>query len=152
MFSEAPSRRRRIVRASLVLVANLLAWVVLPYYLGTLVAGLGTSTPLAVPEFVYEFGILITILQVGAALAEGHFLWVPLVSGSSVVAAVYIWIITGGGTMTVGTGVATVSLEFRVILYLILLPIVWSAVRAPASYVLYRRGERRTTLEPAASP
>lgn len=140
--------RKRIFNAVVVLAVNIITWVVIPYYLGTLLAGVEPNTPLVIPSFVYVYGIVITALVVAATLTEGHPVWVPLTMASSLVVAYYLWAVTSGGILSIVQGSTQVTIDFRLILYFILAPIVWPAVRAPVSYYLYRRAASAPAVEP----
>ncbi|HZW85147.1 MAG TPA: hypothetical protein VFE91_04515, partial [Nitrososphaerales archaeon] len=97
MFNPWASRKRRILRALWIVAGNAIVWIAVPYYLSSYLSKYLTNTPLATPLFIYEFGILITILQVGAALSDGRALWVPFTSASYLVEVVYLWLATDGG-------------------------------------------------------
>jgi hypothetical protein len=138
-FGKKISNRRRIFRASWILIVNVILWIVVPYYAGVFLAKYIPSSPITIPTFVYEFGIVLTILEVGAALTEGMAVSVPFISGAALVSAVYLWIITNGGNMAVSAQGISIVLGFQLLVYLLIVPSLWAAVRAPLSYIIHRR-------------
>ncbi len=125
--------------AAWALVLNVILWIVIPYYIGTLLAGKVPETPIAIPTFVYEFGVVFIILDVGAAFFVGRAVAVPFLSGAALLSAVYLWLVTNGGALSVSTSGIHVSLGFTLLLYLLVLPSIWAAIRAPISYLIWRR-------------
>jgi len=130
------SWRRRISRAIVSLVINLILWVVIPSYLFGLISGLAPSNALTItPAFVYAFGFTITGLQVLGALTEGMAASVPLMTGSYVAMAYYIYAAVNGGTLALTAAGIGISLDFQPLLYLLVLPPLFSAVRTPLTYL-----------------
>lgn len=148
-FGKTFTTRRRVAKALWALVVNVVLWIVIPYYIGTLLAGKVAGTPLTIPTFVYEFGILFTVLDVGAAYFDGMAISVPFLSGAALLSAVYLWLVTNGGDLSVAASGVTVGLEFRLLLYLLVLPSLWAAARAPLSYLVWRRAIQRFPSAPA---
>jgi hypothetical protein len=138
-FGKKISTRRRILKASWVLVLNVLLWIVVPFYVGVFLAKYVPSSPITIPAFVYEFGIILTILEVAAALTEGMAVSVPFISAAALVSALYLWIITNGGNLAVTTQGISVVLGFQLLVYLLMVPSLWAAVKAPLSYIIHRR-------------
>lgn len=128
---------------------NAIFWIVIPYYLGTLLAGKVPETPLATPTFVYEFGALFVILDVGAAFFQGKAVAVPFLSGAAVLSAVYLWLVTNGGVLSFAASGISFGLGFTLLLYVLILPSIWAAVRAPVSYLIWRRA---ALSQPQAQP
>jgi hypothetical protein len=122
-----------------VVVVNLIFWVAVPYYVGILIAREVPASPLTVPTFVYEFGIVITALEVAATLTERKAVSVPFVSATSLVVAYYLWLATDGGMIAIATGGTTIVLGFRLLVYVLILPSIWSAIKAPLAYLVRRR-------------
>jgi hypothetical protein len=141
-FGKTFTTRRRILKALVALVLNLIFWVVIPYYIGTLLAGKVGGTPITIPTFVYEFGALFTILDVGAAYFDGLAACVPFLSGVAILSAVYLWLVTNGGDLSVVTSGITVALDIRLLVYIFIVPSVWAAIRAPLAYLVWRRALR----------
>ncbi|MDA4119988.1 MAG: hypothetical protein OK436_05325 [Thaumarchaeota archaeon] len=139
MFGQKISTRRRILKASWVLIVNVLLWIVVPYYVGMYLAKLVPGSPITIPTFVYEFGIVLTILEVAAALTQGMAVSVPFISAAALVSALYLWMITNGGNLAVSAQGTTLVLGFQLLVYLLIVPSLWAAVRAPLSYVVHRR-------------
>ena len=123
---------------------------VIPYYVGTLLAGKLGGSPLTVPTFVYEFGVLFTVLEVCAAFFDGMAVSVPFVSGVAILSAVYIWLVTNGGSLSLAAGGITMALDIRVLMYFVVVPSIWAAVRAPVAYAVWRRALRGEPLAEAA--
>lgn len=126
---------RRIGRASYALLLNFLLWVLLPAYLSGYISQAGISTPLN-DSFVIAFGATITGLQVMAALSEGSSLAAICSSGSYIAEAYYIWEASDGGRLVLTVHQSQVSLAFQPLLFLLVLPSLFSAVRTPLVYVL----------------
>ena len=121
------------------LVVNVIFWIVIPYYVGVFLTGRVPDSALTVPTFVYEFGILFIILEVGAAFFQGKAVAVPMISGVALLTVVYIWYATNGGILGVETSGITLALSFRLMLYVLVLPSIWAAIRAPLTYLVWRR-------------
>ena len=139
MYNPDVRMRKRIASAIWALAVNLVVWVVVPYYIGTLLAGRVPESPLVIPSFVYEFGVLFIFLDVGAAFFQGKAIAVPFLSGAAVLSAVYLWLVTNGGVLSVSASGVQVGLGFTLMLYVLILPSVWAAVRAPISFLVWRR-------------
>ncbi len=128
--------RRRIFRAVALGVANLIFWVIMPSYVFGFVSGSLPSTPLPISlTFIYTFGAIVTALQVLGALTEGMAASVPLVTGSHITLAYYIYAAVNGGTLALTAAGMGLSLDFRPLLYLMMLPSLFSAVRTPLAYL-----------------
>jgi hypothetical protein len=134
--------RKRILRATWALVINAILWIVIPYYLGTFLASVVPQSPITIPTFVYEFGVLFVILEVGAAFYRGMALSVPFVSGAALLSAVYLWLVTNGGNLSFEASGISVALGFQLMLYVLVLPSLWGAIKAPLSYLIWRRSIR----------
>ena len=143
--------RRRILSAVWALVINAIFWIVVPYYLGVFLVNYVPDIPLAVPTFVYEFGILFIILDVGAAFFQGMAISVPFLSGAALLSAVYLWFVTNGGNLHLAAAGVTIGLGFQLLVYLFITPSIWAAVRAPLSYLIWRRAPAAGPA-PAATP
>ncbi|MDA4123875.1 MAG: hypothetical protein OK438_00300 [Thaumarchaeota archaeon] len=127
---------RRVLKATLVLVLNATLWILVPSILGAFISRALPSSPLTIPLFIYEFGAIITGLQVLGALTEGKALSIPFVSGSYVVSAYYIWVATDGGNLPLTAAGVDITLAFRPIVFLIMLPSLFGALRAPLTFLL----------------
>lgn len=127
---------RRIARAAFMLVFNALLWLVIPMY----IAGYLSSVP-SYPltnSVVSSFGAVIIALQVSGALAEGSAAAVPLLSGSYLAEAYFIWVATDGGRVAVAVSGLQIGLAFQPLLFLLVLPSLFSAVKAPLTFLLER--------------
>ncbi len=137
MIEEPVGWGRKITHAVWLLVLNLILWVAIPVVIFSLLAQRLPSLPLAYdPGFVYAFGATITGLQVLGALAEGHAIRVPIVSGSYLASAYFIWAITWGGDLSVTSSGLQITLFFQPLVFLLMLPSLFSAVRDPLTYLL----------------
>lgn len=151
MYNPNVPRRKRVTSAIWALVINVILWIVIPYYIGTLLVGKVPDTPLTIPAFVYEFGVLFTFLDVGAAYFQGTAIAVPFVSGAAIFTAVYLWLVGNGGALSVKASGLNIGFDFRLLLYIFILPSVWAAIRTPISYVIWRRAaQAQTPVAPAA--
>jgi len=148
MYGQTITTRKRITSAVWALVVNTIFWIVIPYYVGVFLAGRVPESALTVPIFVYEFGILFTILEVGAAFFQGRAVSVPLISAVALLTVVYIWDATNGGLLGVETSGITIALSFRLMLYVLVLPSIWAAIRAPLSYMVWRRAMKTGISSP----
>jgi hypothetical protein len=131
--------RKRIMSAVWALIINVIVWIVIPYYVGTLLATSVPQSALTVPSFVYEFGAMFIILDVGAAFFQGKGIAVPFISGAALLSVVYIWLVTNGGDLTVNASGISLGLGFQLLLYVLVLPSIWAAIRAPLSYFVWKR-------------
>ena len=139
MYGRTVTTRKRITSAVWAFVVNVIFWIVIPYYVGVFLTGRVPDSALTVPTFVYEFGILFIILEVGAAFFQGKAVAVPMISGVALLTVVYIWYATNGGILGVETSGITLALSFRLMLYVLVLPSIWAAIRAPLTYLVWRR-------------
>jgi hypothetical protein len=135
-------------------ILNFIVWIIIPSFIyGTLAASLASTgvslssigVPLS-PTFIYAFGGVITGLQVLAALTEGMAVSVPLVTGSYIASAYYIWTVANGGTLAIAQSGMNLTLSFQPLLFLTMLPSLFSVVRAPLNYLL----EQHEAANPAA--
>lgn len=150
MYGQTIPTRKRITSAVWALVVNAIFWIVIPYYVGVFLSGRVPDSALTVPTFVYEFGILFIILEVGAAFFRGKAIAVPMISAVALLTVVYIWYATNGGILGVETSGITIALSFRLLLYVLVLPSIWAAIRAPLTYIVWRHAMR--TGAPPPSP
>ena len=152
MYGQTVTMRKRITSAVWALVVNTIFWIVIPYYVGVFLTGRVPESALTVPTFVYEFGILFIILEVGAAFFQGRGVAVPMISGVALLTVVYIWYATNGGNLGVETSGISLVLGFRTMLYVLVLPSIWAAIRAPLTYVVWRRALRSEAMPSRAAP
>jgi len=136
MIGENYTLGHRILRAALVFVANLVFWILIPIAIGGILSKSSTSTPLSTPSFVYAFGAVITALQVLAALTQGMAVSVPFNPGSYIAEAYYIWAATNGGNLAISAGGLDVAFGFAPLVYLLMLPLLFNAVRFPVTFLL----------------
>ncbi len=152
MYNPNVTMRKRVSSAVWALVLNAIIWIVVPYYIGTLLAGKVPETPLTIPTFVYEFGILFIALDVGAAFFQGKAISVPFISGAAILSAVYLWLVTNGGVLSFSTSGMSFGLGFTTLLYVLILPSIWAAIRAPISYMIWRRAYQTQVPAPPPAP
>jgi hypothetical protein len=124
------------MRAALVLVANLVFWILIPIAIGGLLSKESTPTPLSTPSFIYAFGAVITALQVLAALTQGMAVSVPFNTGSYIAEAYYVWAATNGGSLAISAAGTAVTFDFAPIVYLLMLPLLFNALRFPVTFLL----------------
>ena len=146
-FGRQVTMRRRVFSAVWALVINVIFWIVVPYYLGVFLVRYVPDIPLAIPTFIYEFGILFTVLDVCAAFFQGMAVSEPFLSGVALLSAVYLWFVTNGGSLHLAAAGLSLGLGFQPLVYLFIVPSVWAAVRAPLSYLIWRRA-----AEPGPGP
>lgn len=152
MSGQVPPLRRRLLKAAGVLVVNIILWIVVPYYIGALIAKQVPSTPLSTPIFVYEFGAIMTAVQVIIALTEGMAVSVPFISASYLIAAYYVWAATNGGNLSFVEQGLTVSIGFQLLVFVLILPSIWGAIRAPVNFLLWRRAWESSPAATGSSP
>jgi hypothetical protein len=151
LYNPNVPRRKRVTSAIWAFVINVILWIVIPYYIGTLLVGKVPDTPLTIPTFVYEFGVLFTFLDVGAAYFQGLAISVPFISGAAIFTAVYLWLVGNGGALSVTASGLNIGFDFRLLLYLVILPSIWAAFRTPISYVIWRRAAQAEAPEAPAA-
>lgn len=118
------------------LVVNVIFWIIIPSYVFGLISGSLPSSPLPISSaFIYAFGATIIGLEVLGALTEGMAVSIPFVTGSCIASAYYIYAAVGGGTLALSTAGTGLSLDFQPLLYLMVLPFLFSAVKAPLAYL-----------------
>lgn len=121
------------------LVLNVTLWVVIPSIIFGLISGLLLSSPFPQETiswtFIYAFGAIITGLHVLGALTEGMGASIPFVTGSHIASAYYIYAAVGGGMLALSSAGMGLSLDFRPLLYLMMLPSLFSAIRTPLAYL-----------------
>jgi len=149
MYGQNITTRRRVLSAAWALLINAIIWIVIPYYIGSLLVGKVPDSAITVPTFVYEFGAIFIILAVGAAFFQGKAIGVPFISGTALLTVVYLWLVTNGGNLSVRESGIDVGLGFQLLLYVIIMPSIWAAIRAPLSYLIWRRNSLKSS-SPAA--
>ena len=154
MYNPDIPMRKRVTSAVVAFILNTILWLVIPYYLSSLLVGRVGESALTGLTFVYEFGILFIILEVGAAFFQGKAISVPFISGAALLSIAYLWLATNGGNLTVDAAGLSVSLDFQLIVYVLILPSVWAAVSAPLSYMIWRKAwfSRPPELQSAPTP
>jgi len=137
MSATAYSLNFRISRAVIAVLFNLVVWVLVPaFLLGQLESGL-PSAPLAFStDFIYTFGAIITALQAIGALTMGMALSVPFVSGSYIAEAYYLYSAVEGGVFSFSVYGWGITLSFPTLLFLLMLPTLFNALKAPIAYFL----------------
>ena len=129
-----PYRISKAVRAG---VLNAALWLAFPLVMTQVLGSALPTTPLPVDEsLILSFGIPITALQVLGALTVGMARSVPLLSGSYLAEAFYIWTAAGGGALRFDIQSLGISLLFQPLLFLLVLPSLFWSVRVPLTYLL----------------
>ena len=150
MYNPDVPRRKRVTSAIWAFAINVIVWIIVPYYIGTLLVGKVPNTPLTIPTFVYQFGVLFIILDVGAAYFQGKAISVPFISSAAIFTAVYLWLVTNGGALSLTVSGLSLGFDFRLLLYIFIAPSIWAAIRTPISYLIWRRAY--LSQAPVASP
>ncbi len=138
MIGEKVRLRNRAFKATVTLVVNAIAWIVIPSYISSLIAGTLPSIPLANLQFIYTFGAIITGLEVIGALTDGSAVSVPFVSGGYVATAFYIWLAVDGGVLSLSASGIDLTLVFKTLVFLMIIPALFNAIKAPLSFLLER--------------
>lgn len=152
MYGKPITTRKRVMSAVWALVVNVIFWIVIPYYVGVFLTGRVPDSALTIPTFVYEFGVVFIILEVGAAFFQGKAVAVPMISAVALLTVVYIWFATNGGILGVEASGITVALSFRLLLYVLVLPSIWAAIRAPLAYMIWRNAMKAEVSPSTPSP
>ena len=145
--------RDRIVRAAMTGALNIVLWIVVPYFFyGRLTALEGPSTSLnglnaLSPDFIYTFGAIITGLEVIGALTAGSAVSVPFVSGGYLASAYYVFLIVSGGSFAINASGLQFSFSFEPLLYLLMLPSLFSAIKQPITFLLEQTESGRAASE-----
>ncbi len=136
MIGEPVPLRKRVFRTILLTVMNLVFWVLIPSYLGSILAQSSQGVPLGSTSFVYGFGLPITAVQALASLTQGMAVSVPLTSGGYLAEAYFIWAATNGGSLQVDASGLKMVLGFAPLVFLLALPALFGAIRAPIMFLL----------------
>jgi hypothetical protein len=144
VIGESVRWRSRIFRAATTAAFNIVLWVVIPYFVyGGLTrleptAASATSSGIFSLDFIYTFGAIITGLEVMGALTDGMAISVPLVSGGYIASAYFIYAAVSGGTFALETAGLKIVLSFQLLLFLLMLPSLFGAVKGPITFLLER--------------
>jgi hypothetical protein len=125
----------RLASAAFAFVVNAMLWFVLPSLLFGLISQGAPQLPIT-SGLIQAFGAVITALETLGALTSGTAVSVPLKSGGYLVSAYYIWRATDGGRIVVAYQGLLFGLTFVPLLYLFMLPSLFSAIRVPIAYLL----------------
>jgi len=125
----------RIFGAAYTLILNAVVWIGLPLVFSPGIATLFPTLPITNPEFIYAFGGTITGLQVIGALTQGKAVSAIFISGAYVDSAYFVWVAGGGGIITVAVAGSVVTLAYKTTLFLLVLPSLLGAIRAPLSFL-----------------
>jgi predicted neutral ceramidase superfamily lipid hydrolase len=136
MIGQKVGLKWRIARAAYIAILNAVVWIAIPRLLGSALQSLEPNTPLAAPSFVYAFGAAITAVQVLAALTQGGPLSAVFTAGGYLTEAYYIWTATGGGTLAFSISGTGIVLGIQPLVYLMMLPPLFGATRAPLNFLL----------------
>jgi len=127
--------RRRVSRASLVLITNVFIWFVIGNLLSSLITGSIPTTSFT-NSLVLTYGIVITALQTLGALTEGMALSVPFNSASYIASAYFTYLALDGGKLSIAVRGLRIELVFPLLLFLLMLPSLINVVRIPLIYLL----------------
>jgi len=143
-MGEYVSWRSRILGAAFAAALNIVVWVVVPYFLysGLLrlepTASSAASSGIFSLDFIYTFGAIITGLEVMGALTNGMAVSVPLISGGYIASAYFTYALVNGGTFALDAAGLKFALSFQLLLFLLMLPSLFNAVKGPISFLLER--------------
>lgn len=127
----------RISRAASTALFNVILWILIPSIIFSQLASSLPSSPVPLnTSFVYAFGVTITILQILSILTMGMAVSAPIKSGSYLAEAYYIWAAVNGGSLAFSVQGIVIGLAFQPLLFLLMLPPLFNAVRAPMTYLL----------------
>jgi len=121
-----------------VAVVNIIVWVYVPSLIYRTIGSALPESPLGNISFIIGFGVVITVLQVLGALTEGLAVAVPVESGASIASALYVWLATAGGVLSISSQGIQATLEFRLLVYLLVLSALFNSVRIPLGFLLDR--------------
>jgi hypothetical protein len=124
-----------VLHAVRVLLLNVLVWFVIPSYLFSLLQNSQTSLPVST-TLIFTFGTIITALQVLGALTEGMAVSVPFNSGSYIASAYYVWVVLDGGKLSFSAQGLSLTLNFPVLVFLFIVPLLFNVIRFPLTYLL----------------
>jgi hypothetical protein len=125
---------RRAARATIYALFNALLWLYVPrLYLGLL----GPLLPAPPPgPGLMALGLGITALQAAATLLEGTALGAGLSSGAFLASAYLTYLLANGGRLALALKNISVELNFAALLWVLLLPLLFNAIKAPLLYLL----------------
>jgi len=132
----------RVLRAAVTGALNLALWILIPFYFYHLLSGTQglsgavSGLPAFTPDYIFAFGATITGLEVMGALTAGSAISVPFVSGGYLASAYYVYPIVSGGSLAVAASGLQFSFSFEPLLYLLILPSLFSAVKQPITFLL----------------
>jgi len=130
-----PSTGSRIASAAFALVVNAIFWFAVPLYLIGVISQTSAGTDLTY-GLVVAFGATITAIEVLAALTRGSALAAVFNAGASLASAFYVYLATGGGTLSVTASGVTVEVSFPVLVALMILPSFFNAARLGVTFLL----------------
>ena len=129
--------RRRITRAVLLGVLNVILYILIPSILFQYLTSIAPGVPIPLTQtLIYTFGAVITGLQVLGALTEGMIVSVPFESGGYLATAVYIYMAVDGGTLALSASGLGFVFSIQPLVYILVLPPLYGALRTPLSYLL----------------
>jgi len=144
MIGESVGWSNRILRATIAGAYNLAIWVVVQYFLYGMLSQLDETGGSSVSSgnfslsFIYAFGAAITALEVIGALTQGMAVSVPFASGGYLVSAYYVYAAVSGGTLALETSGLKLAISFEPLLFLLMLPSLFSAIKQPIVFLLER--------------
>ena len=106
---------RRVLKALVSLIANLLLWYVVPAYLYT-------QSKMAIPEWMIGLAIFVSITASLGEFFERKGIGGIFLSISSASEVAFIYLIAEGGCIEVNFRGMSITLEFKPLLYLLMLP------------------------------
>jgi hypothetical protein len=126
----------RASKAAISAVENAIMWILVPSFLsGALARYAPSSISLDLP-MIFAFGAVITGLMALAALTNGLGVSVPFRTGAYLAEAFYIWTFLDAGVLNIDVSGITITLSFETLVFIMALPSLFNAVRAPLQYLM----------------
>jgi hypothetical protein len=131
----------RALRAAVSGAVNALIWLYLPkLYLTTLGPAFGISQP---QGLLLSLGLVITFAQMTAAFLQGTLASALLGLAAYLGSAYLTYLLANGGVLALSFMALRLEVNFKPLLWLLLLPLLYNAARAPLLYALDQRKDRR---------
>jgi len=126
---------RNIPRAAFILASNAVVWILIPNFLSNAITSYVPTTSLT-SSLVITYGIVVTALQTLGALTRGMAISIPFNSASYIASAYYIYVAADKGVLALSYSGIEIRISFPLLLFLLMLPSLFNAVRVPITYLL----------------
>lgn len=125
----------RASKAAISAVENAIMWILVPSFLSGALARYAPPSISDLP-MIFAFGAVITGLMALAALTNGLGVSVPFRTGAYLAEAFYIWTFLDAGVLNIDVSGITITLSFETLVFIMALPSLFNAVRAPLQYLM----------------